>query len=48
MIDVRLPGETISGIFETIRHDGALELLCTDGQRRAIAAGEVFFPDALR
>lgn len=48
MIDVRLPGETISGIFETIRPDGALELLCPDGQRRAIAAGEVFFPDALR
>lgn len=45
-IDVRLAGETISGIFETIRPDGALELLCPDGQRRAIAAGEVYFPDA--
>lgn len=45
-IDVRLAGETISGIFQTIRPDGALELLCPDGQRRAIAAGEVFFPDA--
>lgn len=45
-IEVRLAGETISGIFETIRADGALELLCPDGQRRAIAAGEVYFPDA--
>ncbi|MFN9358831.1 MAG: hypothetical protein ACK6A4_18780 [Alphaproteobacteria bacterium] len=33
-------------MFQTIRPDGALELLCPDGQRRAIAAGEVFFPDA--
>ena len=47
-IDVRLAGETIRGTFETIGPDGTLELLLPDGQRRAIAAGEVFFPEALR
>ena len=42
-IDVRLPGETLHGRFETLMTDGALSLLLPDGSRRAITAGEVFF-----
>ncbi len=42
-IEVRLPGETLSGRFETLMTDGALSLLLPSGARRAITAGEVFF-----
>lgn len=42
-IEVRLPNETLSGIFETLLPDGALSLLLPSGARRAITAGEVFF-----
>jgi BirA family biotin operon repressor/biotin-[acetyl-CoA-carboxylase] ligase len=42
-IEVRLPGETLRGRFETLMPDGALSLLLPNGTRRAITAGEVFF-----
>jgi BirA family biotin operon repressor/biotin-[acetyl-CoA-carboxylase] ligase len=42
-IEVRLPGETLTGRFETLMPDGALSLLLPNGTRRAITAGEVFF-----
>jgi BirA family biotin operon repressor/biotin-[acetyl-CoA-carboxylase] ligase len=42
-IEVRLPGETLTGRFETLMPDGALSLLLPTGSRRAITAGEVFF-----
>jgi len=42
-IEVRLPGETLHGRFETLMPDGALSLLLPTGARRAITAGEVFF-----
>lgn len=42
-IEVRLPGETLTGRFETLMPDGALSLLLPSGSRRAITAGEVFF-----
>lgn len=42
-IEVRLPGETLTGRFETLMPDGALSLLLPTGARRAITAGEVFF-----
>jgi BirA family biotin operon repressor/biotin-[acetyl-CoA-carboxylase] ligase len=42
-IEVRLPGETLTGRFETLMPDGALSLLLPDRSRRAITAGEVFF-----
>jgi BirA family biotin operon repressor/biotin-[acetyl-CoA-carboxylase] ligase len=42
-IEVRLPGETLEGRFETLMPDGALSLLLPSGARRAITAGEVFF-----
>lgn len=45
-IEVRLAGETLHGRFETLMTDGALSLLLPNGSRRAITAGEVFFPAA--
>jgi BirA family biotin operon repressor/biotin-[acetyl-CoA-carboxylase] ligase len=42
-IEVRLPGETLTGRFETLMPDGALSLLLPSGARRAVTAGEVFF-----
>ena len=42
-IEVRLPGETLNGRFETLMPDGALSLVLPSGARRAITAGEVFF-----
>lgn len=42
-VEVRLPGETLHGRFETLMPDGALSLLLPSGARRAITAGEVFF-----
>jgi BirA family biotin operon repressor/biotin-[acetyl-CoA-carboxylase] ligase len=47
-VEVRLSGETISGVFSTLADDGSLVLLLPDGQNRMISAGEVFFPDAMR
>ena len=41
-ISVRLPGETVSGVFAGLDDDGALLLEGPDGDRR-IAAGDVFF-----
>ncbi len=38
----RLGTETLTGIFETLRDDGALALRLDDGRLRAIHAGEVF------
>ena len=45
-IIVRLPNEEISGLFERLDEDGALILLLPDGERRAIYAGDVFWPKA--
>jgi BirA family biotin operon repressor/biotin-[acetyl-CoA-carboxylase] ligase len=42
-IEVRLPGETVNGIFRGLDADGALLLALPDGSSRAITAGEVFF-----
>ncbi len=42
-IDVRLPNETLSGVFDTISEIGELQLILPDGEMRKIAAGEVFF-----
>ncbi|WP_417830809.1 biotin--[acetyl-CoA-carboxylase] ligase [Terasakiella sp.] len=41
-IIVNLSNERLSGIFETLDHDGALVLRTTEGQRH-ITAGDVFF-----
>ncbi|MDH5749550.1 MAG: biotin--[acetyl-CoA-carboxylase] ligase [Rhodospirillales bacterium] len=41
-VTVRLPQETLEGLFETLDADGALILRQNDGSRR-IAAGEVYF-----
>lgn len=43
-IQVRLPSETIDGVFAGLDDTGALELRLASGLTRAIAAGEVFFP----
>jgi BirA family biotin operon repressor/biotin-[acetyl-CoA-carboxylase] ligase len=45
-MEVRLPGETLHGRFETLMPDGALSLILPTGARRAITAGEVFFEEA--
>ncbi len=42
-IEVRLPGESVNGIFRSLDQDGALLLALPDGTVRAITAGEVFF-----
>jgi BirA family biotin operon repressor/biotin-[acetyl-CoA-carboxylase] ligase len=41
-VEVRLPQQTLSGIFESINEDGALLLRRPDGGRIAVAAGDVF------
>ncbi len=41
-VEVRLPQETLSGIFESINEEGALLLRRPDGERIAVAAGDVF------
>lgn len=43
-IEVRLAQETLTGTFESVMHDGALQLLMPTGERRQVTAGEVFFP----
>jgi len=45
MIDVRLPGETLSGRFAGLDETGRLVLRQADGTDRLISAGEVFFTD---
>ena len=42
-ITVRLPGEELRGRFGGLDESGALLLELTDGSRRAITAGDVFF-----
>ncbi len=44
-IEVRLPSETLAGVFEDLAEDGSLVLATGTGTRR-IAAGDVFFPEA--
>ena len=41
-VEVRLPQQTLSGIFESINEEGALLLRRPDGERIAVAAGDVF------
>ena len=45
-IEVRLDKETVAGKFAGLDADGALILEETDGGRRLIGAGDVFFPAA--
>lgn len=45
-IEVRLAQESMTGTFETLRPDGALQLKLPTGERRAVTAGEVFFPQS--
>ncbi|NIA67282.1 biotin--[acetyl-CoA-carboxylase] ligase [Pelagibius litoralis] len=45
-IEVRLPQETLSGRFQGLDPQGALQLALPDGSTRSIAAGEVYFPDS--
>ncbi len=41
----RLDHETVEGIAEGLEADGALSLRLSDGSRRRITAGDVFFPE---
>jgi BirA family biotin operon repressor/biotin-[acetyl-CoA-carboxylase] ligase len=41
-VEVRLPQQTLSGIFESVNEEGALLLRRPDGGRIAVAAGDVF------
>lgn len=41
-IEVRLPNETLSGVFGDLDHTGALLLTLEDGRTRSITAGDVF------
>ena len=43
MIEVRLPDQTLSGVFAGLDEDGGLLLDLPEGGRRRIAAGDVFF-----
>jgi len=43
-IEVRLPHETLSGIFSDLDPQGTLVLTLPDGDTRRIAAGEVYLP----
>lgn len=42
-IEVRLPGRTLTGVFDTISETGELVLINSDGDKIKIAAGDVFF-----
>lgn len=43
-IEVRLPQETLKGVFTDLDASGTLELRLADGSTRRIAAGEVYLP----
>lgn len=43
-IEVRLPRETLNGIFEDLDADGALRLRLADGSAQRITAGDVYLP----
>ncbi|HEY9549188.1 MAG TPA: biotin--[acetyl-CoA-carboxylase] ligase [Kiloniellaceae bacterium] len=43
-IEVRLPHETLTGVFSDLDADGTLLLRLPDGSTRRIAAGEVYLP----
>lgn len=42
-ITVRLPNETLNGLFESLTPQGAISLKITETDRRFITAGDVFF-----
>lgn len=42
-IEVRLPNQTLRGVFRDLDPTGALVLDAEDGSRRLVSAGEVFF-----
>ena len=44
-IEIRLPGQTLSGTFRALDSNGALVLETADGERQRVSAGTVFFPD---
>jgi BirA family biotin operon repressor/biotin-[acetyl-CoA-carboxylase] ligase len=44
-IEVRLPGRTLRGRFDTLDATGALVLQTADGECHKISAGTIFFPD---
>jgi BirA family transcriptional regulator, biotin operon repressor / biotin---[acetyl-CoA-carboxylase] ligase len=44
-IVVRLPSGDVDGTFESLDSEGALILIEDGGQRRAVSAGEIFFPE---
>lgn len=46
-IEVRLQGETLSGLFEGMDEAGRLMLRQRDGNIRPVSAGDVFFPEHL-
>jgi BirA family transcriptional regulator, biotin operon repressor / biotin---[acetyl-CoA-carboxylase] ligase len=46
-VQVRLPGETLTGRFDALDESGALSLSLPGGAVRKITAGDVFFPHAL-
>ena len=43
-IEVRLPRETLKGVFQDLDGDGTLLLRLADGSTRRIAAGDVYLP----
>ncbi len=43
-IIVRLPGEELHGVFDQLDEQGGLVLQMSNGQRRVIYAGDVFWP----
>ncbi len=42
-IEVRLPGETLEGVFKDLDPNGALRLELPGGETRSVTAGDVFF-----
>ena len=44
-IEIRLPGQTLSGTFSALDPNGALVLETENGEHQLISAGTVFFPD---
>jgi BirA family biotin operon repressor/biotin-[acetyl-CoA-carboxylase] ligase len=45
VITVNTPNERLSGVFETLREDGCMELRLAGGQLCLISSGEVFFSE---